>query len=104
MGKQLSNVVNDYLSTKYKITPSETSTNPRLLCEALEKSLGYGAVIVETRIVNYLYKELSMDLNTQPRLRMGHPEDFETYILELCKISNNLPARDLFKPRVDSLA
>ena len=44
LSKQLGNVVSDYLSRKYEITLLETYKSPRLLSDALERSLGYGGV------------------------------------------------------------
>jgi hypothetical protein len=61
----------------------DTCENPKLLAEALEKSLGYGSVLVETRIVKSLHSQLAVSLVAQPIIRMGHPEDFEKYINEL---------------------
>ena len=83
LGMQISNVVSDYLSKKYNVTLKDTYKNPKLLTEALEKSLAYGAVIVETRIIRYLSSQLSAPLDNQPSIRIGHPEDFERYIYEL---------------------
>lgn len=76
LGKQIGNIVSDYLSRKYSITPNETYNNPKLLHEALEKSLGYGSALVETRIVKSLYSSLPTQ-SDQPRIRVGHPDDFE---------------------------
>ncbi len=96
LGKHLGKIVSDYLSRKYGISTIETYKNPKLLHEALEKSLGYGAILVETRIVKTLRSSLSMNQKTeQPKIRIGHPEDFEKYIYESLreaenrKISNN---------------
>ncbi len=83
LGRQLANVVSDYLARKYDLTPVETYKNPKLIYEALEKSLGYGSIIIETRIIKSLYSQLSLPMEGQPRIRMGHPEDFEKYVFEL---------------------
>jgi hypothetical protein len=83
LGKQLANVVRDYLARKYNLTPIETYRNPKLIYEALEKSLGFGSIIVETRIIKSLYSQLSLSLEGELRIRMGHPEDFERYVFEI---------------------
>jgi hypothetical protein len=80
--------VSDYLARKYNVTPISTSENPRLLSEALEKTLGYGAILIETRIVKSLFSQLSIPLETPPRIRMGHPEDFEKYVREIQDIAS----------------
>jgi hypothetical protein len=90
LGKQISKIVNDYLLRKYKLSPIETYNNPRLLSEALEKSLGYGSVLVETRIVRALRSSLSTPIESEPlppRIRMGHPEDFEHYVYECLQLA-----------------
>ena len=83
LGRQLSNVVNDYLTRKYHLSPIDTYQKPRILSEALEKSLGFGSLIVEKRIIKSIHSQLSLRQDEQPILRMGHPEDFEKYIFEL---------------------
>jgi hypothetical protein len=83
LGKHLSNVVTDYLSRKYRINPVDTYENPKALSQALEKTLGYGSVMVESRIVKSLYSQLSLPQEGIPRIRMSHPEDFERYIVQL---------------------
>lgn len=83
LGRHIGNVVANYLARKYNVTPVETYRDPKLLFEALEKSLGYGAIVVETRIVKSLHSQLSVPLIGQPVIRMGHPEDFEKYVYEL---------------------
>ncbi|MHB8568243.1 MAG: hypothetical protein ACYC7D_07315 [Nitrososphaerales archaeon] len=80
LGRQISKVVIDYISRKFRTSAFDTSGQPRFLCEALEKSLGYGAILIETRIVNSIYSQLSIPLQSEPEIRMGHPEDFEKYI------------------------
>lgn len=86
MGKHISRIVTDYLSRKYELTLPDTFANPRLLSEALEKSLGYGAVLVETRIVKSLRSNLGpvegVDSSQVVTIRRGHPEDFEKYLKE----------------------
>jgi hypothetical protein len=87
LGKHLSNVVTDYIARKYEITPMDTYESPKVLSEALEKTLGYGSVMVEARIVKSIHSQLSVPLAIPPRIRMGHPEDFEHCILELKAIA-----------------
>lgn len=83
LGKQLARIVGDYIARKYGLTPVETYTNPRLLTEALEKSLGYGGVLVETRIAKFLSSGVSGDPDSFPvKIRMGHPEDYEKCVYE----------------------
>ncbi|MGI0091485.1 MAG: hypothetical protein ACREBS_07235, partial [Nitrososphaerales archaeon] len=83
LGRYIGNVVTDYLATKYDMTPIDTYKDPKLLFEALEKTLGYGSVIVETRIIRSLRSQVSMPLGNDPQIRMGHPEDFEKRIYEI---------------------
>ncbi len=80
LGRHIGNVVANYLARQYRIAPGDTYSDPKLLFEALEKSLGYGSIVVETRIIKSLYSQLSVPLSTQPVIRMGHPEDFEKYV------------------------
>lgn len=93
LGKQIGNIVSDYLSRKYNITPGQTFSSPKLLHEALEKSLGSGSALVETRIVKSLYSNLPNQ--SERRIRVGHPEDFEKSVngflnlLEANKKKNN---------------
>jgi hypothetical protein len=89
LGKHIARIVNDYLARKYGQTPIDTYTNPKFLSEALEKSLGYGSVLVEIRIVKSLRSSLSPQMENNsplPSIRMGHPEDFEKYVYECLQI------------------
>ena len=85
-------MVSDYLSRKYDLSPVDTYTNPKLLAEALEKSLGYGSVLVEIRIVKSLCANLSIPFDDRLKIRMGHPEDFEEYVSEIRSGAKDLRA------------
>jgi hypothetical protein len=80
LGSHISRVVSDYLTRKYGLTPTNTVESPVLLSEALEKTLGYGSILIETRIVRSLNQQLSLPLAAPPVIRMGHPEDFEAFV------------------------
>lgn len=87
MGKHISKIVADYLLRKYNLTTIETFSNPKALSIALEKSLGYGAILVETRIIKSLRTSVKAnpdenDLQLSPTIRLGHPEDFEKNVFE----------------------
>lgn len=86
MGKHISRIVADYLLRKYNLTTIETFSNPRALSIALEKTLGYGAILVEKRIIKSIRTSVSPNVDESdlfsPTIRLGHPEDFEKSVFE----------------------
>ena len=93
LGRQLANVVSDYLARKYDLTPVETYKNPKLIYEALEKSLGYGSIIIETRIIKSLYSQLSLPME-------GRSQGYEWVILKISR-NTSLSFKQKFKEARD---
>lgn len=81
LGSQVSNVVANYLSRKYGMRIADTFSKPDSLGEALEGTLGAGALLIERRIVKSIYLQLSSPLaNSDIHLRTR--QDFGRYIME----------------------
>ena len=81
LGGHVSNVVANYLSRKYGMTIADTFSKPDSLVEALEGTLGAGALLIERRIVKSIYLQLASPLNNSD-IHLRTRQDFEGYILE----------------------
>jgi hypothetical protein len=81
LGSQVSNVVVNYLARKYAMSLADTFSKPESLGEALEGTLGAGAILIERRIVKSIYLQLSSPLNNAD-IRLSNRRDFERYIAE----------------------
>jgi hypothetical protein len=81
LGSQVSNVVVNYLARKYGIPLADTFSKPESLGEALESTLGAGAILIERRIVKSIYLQLSTPLNSAD-IRLSNKVDFDRYIAE----------------------
>jgi hypothetical protein len=81
LGSQVSSVVVNYLSRKYGMALGDTFSKPDSLGEALEGTLGAGAILIERRIVKSIYAQLSSPLNG-PDIRLRNRQDFDRYVME----------------------
>jgi hypothetical protein len=81
LGSQVSSVVVNYLSRKYGMPLGDTYSEPESLAEALEGTLGAGAILIERRIVKSIYAQLSSPLNGSD-IRLRNRQDFDRYIME----------------------
>jgi len=61
LGKQVSNIVTDYLQRKHSIILSKTAANPGILDEALNNAIDGGRFIIERRIIRLLYEKLGLE-------------------------------------------
>jgi hypothetical protein len=86
LGGQVSKVVANYISRKYEMTIEETYSSPESLAEALEGTLGAGALLIERRIVKSIYAQLSLPLS-DPSIRLKTRQDFGRYIAESRELS-----------------
>jgi len=60
MGDTVSKIIVDYLNDKYSIDIMKTSDNPDLLDEALNNSIDGGKLIIERRMLNYIYNKIGL--------------------------------------------
>jgi hypothetical protein len=81
LGSQVSKVVANYLSRKYGVMLADTFSKPDSLGEALEGTLGGGALLIERRIVKSIYIQLSSPLDDS-NIRLRTKQDFGRYIME----------------------
>jgi hypothetical protein len=81
LGSQVSNVVVNYLARKYGMSLADTFSKPESLGEALEGTLGAGAILIERRIVKSIYLQLSSPLSSAD-MRLSNKQDFDRYIAE----------------------
>lgn len=79
LGKQVSEVVINYLEEKHSIRLEDTADNPILLDEVLEDAINGGRRIVERKIIKTLNKKLKNRNNTIET----NPSDFAGNILKL---------------------
>lgn len=61
LGDIVSKVVTDFLEAKYSISLIKTANNPAALDEALEHAIDGGKIIIERKLINLLYKKLSLE-------------------------------------------
>jgi hypothetical protein len=83
LGNQVSGVIINFISKKYNLRVAETFSKPELLCEAMERTLGAGALLIEKRIIRYLYDQHSSFTDSQIEIRNG--QDFSRYIRDAPK-------------------
>jgi hypothetical protein len=81
LGSQVSKVVANYLSRKYGMTIADTFSKPDSLGEALESTLGAGALLIERRIVKFIYIQISSPLNDS-NIQLRTRQDFGRYIMD----------------------
>lgn len=65
-GRQVSQIVSNYLEKKHSIPPRSLGENPQALAEALQNALDSGARIVERRILRSLFEKLGSQQPSQP--------------------------------------
>ena len=58
LGSQVSSVVINYMDRKYGVRLAETAEKPELLSEALDRVLGFGALLIKRRILKNLRAQL----------------------------------------------
>ncbi len=83
LGDQVSRVIINFISKKYNLRVEETFSKPELLSEAMERTLGAGALLIEKRIIRYLYNQPSSLSDSQIEIRTG--QDFSRYIRDAPK-------------------
>jgi hypothetical protein len=81
LGVQVSGVVANYVSRKYGMNMGETFSDPVRLSEALERTLGSGALLIERRIVRSIYRQLSLPL-TDADFHLTSAQDFKRYVIQ----------------------
>jgi hypothetical protein len=79
-GRQVSQVLMEYLEKQHSIPPETLAENPRALEDALKNVLDSGARIVERKILRELYKKIG---SAAPEAPVG---DFEQKIFEVKKM------------------
>ena len=60
LGNIVSKIVTDYLRDEYSVEITKTYDNPDQLDNALEHAINGGKLIIERRIINSLYKKISL--------------------------------------------
>ncbi|MHB2036623.1 MAG: hypothetical protein ACYCPW_07785 [Nitrososphaerales archaeon] len=78
LGDQVSGVIINFISKKYNLRAAETFSKPELLCEAMERTLGAGALLIEKRIIRRLYDRRSSSTHLQ--IEVNNRQDFSRYI------------------------
>ena len=61
LGDIVSKIVTDFLEAKYSISITKTANNPAELDEALDHAIDGGKIIIERKLINLLYKKLSLE-------------------------------------------
>jgi len=84
-GGMVAKIVTDYVDRKYEMQAAETYEKPELLSEALEKTLGLGAVMIEKHIVRDLRAQLSGPNHNMSSVEIGDSRDFSYLVRELRK-------------------
>ncbi len=84
LGNQISNVIINYIRRKYDLKVEETYSKPELMCEALERTLGSGALLIEKRIIKHLYSQLSLPF-AESAIQIRNGQDFAAYIRDILK-------------------
>ena len=84
LGKDLGDVFMYYLRIGYNVSAEETYEDPATLAQVLENILGFSAITIEKRIIRSLYSQADLDSSQAlASLRIGHPDDFSRYVLEV---------------------
>ena len=60
LGNIVSKILTDYLNHKYSLDITKTSDKPYLLDEALNHVIDGGKLIIESRMINILYKKIGL--------------------------------------------
>ena len=81
LGNQVSGVIINFISKKYNLRVAETFSKPELLCEAMERTLGAGALLIEKRIIKHLYGQRSSSNDLQ--IEVNNRQDFSRYIRDV---------------------
>ena len=84
-GETVAKIVTDYVNRKYGMKAAETFEKPELLSEALEKTLGLGAVMIEKHIVRDLRAQLSVPNDGMSSVEINDSQDFSFLVHEVRK-------------------
>lgn len=84
LGDQVSRVIINYIQRKYNLRVDETFSRPELLCEAMERTLGSGALLIEKRMIKYLWTELHLPF-AESAIQIRNSQDFASWIRDMPK-------------------
>ena len=76
LGNVVSQIVTDYLETRYSINIMRTANNPKALDQALEHAIDGGRTIVERKLMNLLYEKLNLE---RPLATNGSKSNFFSF-------------------------
>lgn len=77
LGPVVSEIVTDYIESKYSVHLARTADNPSALDEALEHAIDGGRIIIERRIIRILTEKLGLNEEFEKRV-----ESFEKRVQE----------------------
>jgi hypothetical protein len=83
-GSQVSEIMVHFFGRKYDVHVLETLEKPERLAEALERTLGTGAILIEEQIVRELHSELSVS-PSKSSIGIKNAQDFVACIGEVRK-------------------
>jgi hypothetical protein len=83
-GSQVSEIMVHFFGKKYDVHVLETLEKPERLAEALESTLGTGALLIEKQIVRELQSELSVP-SAKSSIEIKNVQDFVACIDEIRK-------------------